>query len=76
MEKAKLPLRKMKQTQDTFATSAGSYRENPLWIARIMGHRDPGMAIEVYSRYVENFMGEHDGANLDAVCVNRGSREG
>jgi integrase len=42
--------------------------ENPLWIAKVMGHRDTNMIIKVYSKYVENVSGSKDGLNLDAMC--------
>jgi len=39
--------------------------ENPLWIARVMGHRDTDMIIRVYGKYIENFNGTRDGNNLN-----------
>ncbi|MGQ9775831.1 MAG: hypothetical protein ACUVQ9_01325 [Thermodesulfobacteriota bacterium] len=49
------------------ATIALSCRENPLWIAKIMGHRNTNMSIKVYSRYVENAIGPKDGSNFDKL---------
>jgi len=56
----------MKQTRHTFATIVLGCGENPLWIAKVMGHRDSNMIIMVYSKYVEN-VGSEDGLNLDAI---------
>lgn len=47
MKRAELPYREMKQTRRTFATIALTCGENPLWIARVMGHRDTDMIINV-----------------------------
>jgi integrase len=47
------------------ATNALSCGENPLWIARVMGHRDTDMVIRVYGKYIENAMGCQDGENLN-----------
>jgi hypothetical protein len=41
--------------------------ENPLWIAKVMGHRDTNMIIKVYSNYFKNVSGSEDGLNLDAI---------
>ncbi len=55
----------MKQTRHSFATVAISCRENPLWVANVMEHRNTDMIIKVYSRYVEGENGTQDGTNLD-----------
>ena len=47
------------------ATNALSCGENPLWIARVMGHRDTDMIIRVYGKYIENFNGTQDGNSLN-----------
>jgi integrase len=65
LKKAGSQIREMKQTRHSFATVALSCGENPLWIAKIMGHRNTDMIIKVYSRYVENEGGASDGARLD-----------
>ncbi len=71
---ASLLIREMEQTQHTFATMALSYGENPLWIARVMGHRDTEMMIKVYTRYVANSKGTEDGLLLNAAfCSTMGS---
>jgi integrase len=54
LESAKIPFRPMIQTRHSFATTAISLGENPLWIAKVMGHRDTGMIINVYAKYGEN----------------------
>ena len=65
LKKAGSEIREMKQTRHSFATVALSCGENPLWIAKVMGHRNTDMIIKVYSRYVENEGGSSDGARLD-----------
>jgi integrase len=67
LEKAGIAFREMKQTRHTFATMTLSCGENPLWIAKVMGHRDTDMIIKVYSKFVEDFTGSEDGASFDAV---------
>jgi integrase len=61
LNKAGLPYREMKQTRHSFATIALSCGENPLWIARVMGHRNTDMIIKVYSKYIETARGLQDG---------------
>lgn len=76
LKTAGLTIREMKQTRHTFATIALSCGENPLWIARTMGHRNSEMIIKVYSRYVENIRGTEDGSIMDRVYqVNNGKEE-
>ena len=63
----------MKQTRHSFATVALSCGENPLWIAKVMGHRNTEMIIKVYSKYIENAVGSNDGSVLnDALQGNQG----
>ena len=65
LEKASFEIREMKQTRHSFATVALSCGENPLWIAKVMGHRNTDMIIKVYSRYIEDGSGSPDGVRLD-----------
>jgi integrase len=67
LEKAGLDYREMKQTRHSFATNALISGENPLWIAKIMGHRDTDMIIRVYSKYIEDAGRQKDGNNFDAA---------
>lgn len=67
LEKVGLDYREMKQTRHSFATNALSCGENPLWIAKVMGHRDTEMINKVYAKYIENAKGTKDGTSLDAV---------
>ena len=67
LEKAGLKIREMKQTRHSFATIALGCGENPLWIAKVMGHRNTDMIIKVYGRYVENESSFSDGTRLDEV---------
>lgn len=73
---AKLRFREMKQTRHTFATVALSSGENPLWIAKFMGHRDTDMIIRVYSKYVEDVFGSKDGALVDSAFRRTGDNNG
>jgi integrase len=65
LKKAGLDYREMKQTRHSFATNALSCGENPLWIARVLGHRDADMVIRVYGKFIENAGGFKDGNNLN-----------
>jgi integrase len=67
LEAAKLQFREMKQTRHTFATIALSYGESPLWVAKVMGHRDTNMIIKVYGKYVEGASGSKDGTLINAA---------
>ena len=67
MKKAGLKYREMKQTRHSFATNALSIGENPLWIAKVMGHRDTDMIIRVYGKYIENAGKQEDGAKFDGI---------
>ncbi|PKN62637.1 MAG: hypothetical protein CVU57_23600 [Deltaproteobacteria bacterium HGW-Deltaproteobacteria-15] len=65
LKKAGLKFREMKQTRHSFATVALSCGENPLWIAKVMGHRNTEMIIKVYGKYVENAGASSDGSALN-----------
>jgi len=67
LKKAGLKVREMKQTRHTFATVALSCGESPLWIAKVMGHRNTEMIIKVYGKYIENALGSEDGCRFDQV---------
>jgi len=74
LEKAGLKIREMKQTRHSFATVALSCGENPLWIAKVLGHRNTEMIIKVYSKYIENAGISHDGSALnDALQGDQGN---
>lgn len=60
LKKVGLEYRPLRQTRHTFATTALSLNENPLWIARVMGHCDTEMVIKVYARYLENNLSSND----------------
>ena len=66
-KKAGLSYREVKQTRHSFATVALSCGESPLWIAKVMGHRNSEMVIKVYSKYIENAGGSSDGAAFNKV---------
>jgi len=75
LKKAGLAYREMKQTRHSFATNALSCGENPLWIAKVMGHRDTDMIIRVYGKYVENAGNHEDGAKFDDIYKGIMSKE-
>jgi integrase len=75
LKKAGLSYREMKQTRHSFATHALSCGENPLWIAKVMGHRDTDMIIRVYGKYIENAGRHEDGANLNGLYKGIMSKE-
>ncbi len=67
LEAAAVPYRPMIQTRHSFATTALSAGESPLWIAKAMGHSTAKMVIEVYGKYVQNANGTQDGSRLTAL---------
>jgi integrase len=67
LKEAGLEYREMKQTRHSFATVALSCGESPLWIAKVMGHRNTEMVIKVYSKYIENAGRSTDGALLNEI---------
>ena len=75
LKKAGLSYREMKQTRHSFATHALSCGENPLWIAKVMGHRDTDMIIRVYGKYIENAGNHEDGAKFDGIYKGIMSKE-
>ena len=71
LKKAGLPYREMKQTRHSFATIALGCGENPLWIAKVMGHRNTEMIIKVYGKYIEQARGSQDGGFLNKALSGR-----
>lgn len=65
LEKAEIAYRPMMQTRHSFATTALSLGENPLWIAKVMGHSTTRMVIDVYAKYIENLTGTPDGGKFN-----------
>lgn len=76
LKKTGLDYREMKQTRHSFATNALSCGENPLWIARVLGHRDTDMVIRVYGKFIENVGGFKDGNNLNDFYKGKNSKDG
>lgn len=54
LKAAGLPYRNPYQTRHTFASMMLSQGENPLWVAKQMGHKDWGMIRKVYGRWIPN----------------------
>ncbi len=67
LKKAGIEYREMKQTRHSFATNALSCGENPLWIAKVMGHRNTDMIIKVYSKFLEDAGNFKDGSKLNQM---------
>lgn len=63
--KAGIDYRPMMQTRHSFATTALALGENPLWIAKVMGHSTTRMVIDVYAKYIANQNGTLDGSKLN-----------
>ena len=64
LKKAKVRVREMKPTRHSFATNALSFRESPLWIAKVLGHCNSEMVIKVYSKFIEDAKGARDGDSM------------
>jgi hypothetical protein len=43
--------------------------ENPLWIARVLGHRNTDMIIKVYSKYIRNAAGSRDRGRMKKILM-------
>ena len=63
LEKAGLRKRTMYQTRHTFASLMLSYGEDPLWVARMMGHTSTEMLYRHYGKFIRNRM-RRDGAKF------------
>ncbi len=69
LKKAGLPYRPLLQTRHSFATTALSLGETPLWIAKTMGHSTAKIVLEVYAKYVESLEGTRDGGKLNSAYL-------
>jgi integrase len=65
--RAGIPYRPMIQTRHSFATTALSLGENPLWIADVMGHSDTQMVLRIYAKFVKNAVNSNDGNALNDI---------
>ena len=74
LKSAGLEIRDLKQTRHSFATVALSCGESPLWIAKVMGHRNTEMIIKVYGKYIENAGVSKDGTLLNQLYQKSKSR--
>ena len=54
LEKAKVEYREMRQTRHSFGTYHLSKGDDPLKIAKVMGHRDAEMVLKVYGKYIDD----------------------
>jgi integrase len=74
LKSAGFEIRDLKQTRHSFATVALSCGESPLWIAKVMGHRNTEMIIKVYGKYIENAGVSKDGNSLNQLYQKSKSR--
>lgn len=72
LKRAKVAFREMRQARHSFATNALTYGENPMWIAKVMGHRNTNMIINVYMKLIENAKETADGIMLGTAYVKDG----
>lgn len=56
LQKAKLRKRTMYQTRHTFASLMLAHGEDPLWIARMLGHSTLQMVFQHYGKFIRNRM--------------------
>ena len=54
LAKAKIKYRKPYSTRHTYASIQLSQGKNPLWVAQQMGHKDWGMIIKTYGRWIKD----------------------
>jgi len=54
LKKAGLRMRTMYQTRHTFASLMLSHGEDPLWIARMLGHTTLQMVFQHYGKFIRN----------------------
>jgi integrase len=54
LQRAKLRPRTMYQTRHTFASLMLSHGEDPLWIARMLGHTTLQMVFQHYGKFIRN----------------------
>lgn len=64
LERARLRDRTMYQTRHTFASLMLSHGEDPLWVARMLGHESTAMLYRHYGKYVRNRMRRDGGRFL------------
>ena len=67
LKAAGIPYRRMSQTRHSFATTALSAGENPLWIGKTLGHSNAKMVLEVYGKYTKDNNGGNDGSLLNEI---------
>ena len=67
LKKAGLVYREMKQTRRSFATLALSAGANPLWIAKVLGHRHMEMIFKVYKKYIDKVNSQEDSSFLNDI---------
>jgi integrase len=56
LKRAKVRYRKPYQTRHTFATMMLMAGENPLWVAKQMGHTDAALTLKRYARWIASDM--------------------
>jgi integrase len=60
-----------RQLRHTFASWTLSAGEAPIWVSRMMGHRDPGITQRVYARFIPDIMPDAGARTMAAVGKTR-----
>jgi integrase len=71
LQKGKLRKRTMYQTRHTFASLMLSHGEDPLWVARMLGHTTLDMIFRHYGKFIRNRM-RRDGLRFTKGLVEAG----
>ncbi len=54
LEKCNLEYRSIYQTRHSFASNMLSNKEDILWVSKMLGHKNPNITLERYSRYIKS----------------------
>jgi len=75
LQRAKLRKRTMYQTRNTFASLMLSHGEDPLWVARMLGHTTLQMVYQHYGKFIRNRM-RRDGLRFTQGLAEAGGLPG
>lgn len=76
LRRAEVRYRYPYQTRHTFASTLLSAGENPVWVAKMMGHKDWAMIIKVYGRWIPSIAPDAGAKVALLWSENHGSAEG
>jgi len=54
LNKCNLKYRSIYQTRHTFASNMVSNGEDPFWVSKMLGHKNPNITLERYSKYIKS----------------------